>query len=752
MLSITKAELDKHNALTPSLAPHIQGIVNAITFTTVDPRMKAVIAVAQLTTFASQFKRRIELWDDTLVPINAISMVITGSGGGKDSSVKAARKCFRDGYNRINDEVHNREKLNAIAAAQDAGESTPELEYVYKQYMKPIPPVDIMPTTGPGLIQHINDIADLDLTSGFMYTGEFSDELAYNQDMTENIKILSETYDTGDKEVKYTKGAEHRSAVIEAQAVNALLVGSPGHILYDPSTRKKFDIAIMSKLARRMHLCYAPDRIPEPDFTQYSDPIAAMLKYEDDIEEESLKARNAMADEIRKITDFGIKTSNQPITVSREVEHLFKVYKRYNSELVESLPSQDTTYALIRRHLQWKSIKLAGALAIFDLSSEILPKHYIQAMQFAELLDNDMEHFEADLNKSTYERFVDYVHTIVDNSGKASVSAHDIRKLGFLSTVSQQKLQELVTLCSGYDTNGIFKINDDGGAITYESIIKTDVVGVSYKPIDNSALNAAIATGNSTSVRDAKHNISLTTAYGFECLDANFTQLGELLEGDFAYSPFKFRNGVRGKDNILGGTKWVVLDIDATTISASEAHFMLSDLNHYVALSSDPNNEFKYRVIIELDSIVELNGVTWKAFYSSIADDLALKVDPLPQSQIFFSYANRPVMSVIDAEPLKARKYLMAAHEAVASKQPKPISSANAKTKLDDFAVTFDFAMDCENGEGSRQVIRAMYYAKDLGADLDYCLNLYQDIQDYWVAPFPPERDEAMRAQITRMF
>jgi len=82
MLELCKAELNAHSALQPQLNPITQSIVNAIPFTTVDPRMKAVIAVAQLTNFAAQFKRNIILWDDTSVPINSISFVVTGSGNG----------------------------------------------------------------------------------------------------------------------------------------------------------------------------------------------------------------------------------------------------------------------------------------------------------------------------------------------------------------------------------------------------------------------------------------------------------------------------------------------------------------------------------------------------------------------------------------------------------------------------------------------------------------------------------------------
>lgn len=81
MLELTHAELAKYDAFAPTLNPFLQQIVNAIPYS-VDPRMKSVIAVTQLTVFASQFRRNVMLWDGTSVPINAISFVVTGSGQG----------------------------------------------------------------------------------------------------------------------------------------------------------------------------------------------------------------------------------------------------------------------------------------------------------------------------------------------------------------------------------------------------------------------------------------------------------------------------------------------------------------------------------------------------------------------------------------------------------------------------------------------------------------------------------------------
>lgn len=83
MLLQTKELLDQVNAFNDDQNHYLKNIVKAINFPTVNKRMKAVIAISQITAFSSQFRRNIALWDDaTEVPINAISFVICGSGAG----------------------------------------------------------------------------------------------------------------------------------------------------------------------------------------------------------------------------------------------------------------------------------------------------------------------------------------------------------------------------------------------------------------------------------------------------------------------------------------------------------------------------------------------------------------------------------------------------------------------------------------------------------------------------------------------
>lgn len=752
MLEVTKEELNKVQALTPTLHPLITSITNAITHYSVPHKMKSVIAVHHIIAFAAQFNRKIELWDQTQVPINGISFVICGSGVGKDSSHRAAYRCFEPGYELISKSLEAIARKRAIAAADNDGQDCPDDYEVYKKYLNPIPPFETAVTTGPGLIKLLNDAARHDTLATSIYSGEVGDLLTYSADIADNLTILAETYDLGIKEVKYTKGEEHRSAAVSGSSLSALLMGSPV-MLYDDSVKYRFQTAFMSKLARRSFFCFELEELPPPDFTECDNPAKAEIDNERKLQTQAAHARFAMKDGVINITNYNLPKHGKSITVSDEVFEYYTLYKRYNTEVVTNSTNRESTSALIRRHLQWKALKLAGAFAIMDMSDTIELHHYVAATQFCESLSFDMEIFERELNKSYYERFSDYCHTLTLNDSKAVVDVHDIKKRGFLANVSKQKLQEMINLAASYDKEGIYSIVGEGAAIQYEPIIRTDVIGISFKPIDNTALNLAVESGNPDTIRDAKHTISVSTAYGYEVADTTFPELADLLAGDFAYSPFKFRNGVRGKDNIISGTKYIVLDVDDSVLTASEAHFMLSDINHHIALSSDPNNEYKFRILIELDSVVDLSPIAWKHFYLAIAEDLALKVDPLPQSQIFFSYAGRPVLSNLDASPLPVRDYIMIANEKAAIKEiAKQVTPAQSKALLADPLNTFSYSFESPMGSGSRNMIRAAYHARDLGATREQTLQLINDINEYWEYPMEPTRLDKLLDQVSRMF
>jgi len=227
----------------------------------------------------------------------------------------------------------------------------------------------------------------------------------------------------------------------------------------------------------------------------------------------------------------------------------------------------------------------------------------------------------------------------------------------------------------------------------------------------------------------------------FDYIESTFAELADLLEQDAIYSNFKFIDGKRGKANIDTGTNWVILDIDKSHITDEEAHLLFSDINHHICRTSDPDNPNKFRMLIELNAIVDINDIQWRYFIEAIADELNLIVDILPKAQIYYSYVGRTVHSVTDAEKLPTKELIIKASKRQASKPKAPkLTTAQATSALEDHWNTFQYAFEAQNGEGSRMLIRAGLHAIDLGAQWDYVEDLVNRINDYWESQMDQER------------
>ncbi len=751
MLEVLQTELTKYGAFETQLPDIIERIAEAIPYQTIPDRMKCTIAASEITLFASQFRRNIKTWDDSSVPINAVGFVITGSGQNKDSSVNAARRCFAIGYEMIADKRKALAKRHAIQLAQEAGVQPPYTWETYRQFYRNPNPLFVAPSTTEGFIQHLNDLDADGIGSGYLYSGEFGAELSTSPTFVDNLKLISEVYDLGNKEVKVLKARENQSRELKGLPVSAFFVGSPSNILYDESIKRKFKVEFSTKLARRSFFCFVPQTIAEPIF----EDIDTMLAYEDANDKIALEARNSILDGIKHITEVNLAKVGVEIPVDEAVHRLFNVYKRYNSELADRLPKLYQISMLVRRHLQWKALKLAGAIAIFNQHESVSLDDYVHAIRFCELLDKDMQMFENELVKEPYEVFADYIRSIAVD-GKSYLTLHALRKLGYLPLAGgkpEQKMKDLVHLAASYDSTAMYEVTSQG--IAFEGIEPVKDIVVTYKSIDNSPIFKVIANeGSKDELTKAKELVAFSAQTELEQYSCSFADLADLLHGDYAYSPFQFKDGLRKKENLLPGTKWLVFDIDDSCITAEEAHMLLEDINHHIALSTNPNNQFKFRVLVELDAVIDIPALTWKHFYSSVAESLSLKADPLPQSQLFFSYSTSPVYSVTDGNPISIRNHLMAANDKVKEKPSvaRPLTTVQAKAAIEDPFTTFHYAYECpNNGTGSRTLARAAMHAKDLGMSTDEIIELVHDINDFWTSPMNAERMEStIIAQIKR--
>ncbi len=768
MLKMYEDHLKQEGVFNKELSPFMHQMCDTVTGD-VSYNMKLSIAVSELMLYASQFRRYIKLpADKTPIPVNSISFVLASSGANKDRTVKAIRSSLSKGYHKI-DMARKRLATNAaIQIAKAEGRDEPDKWENHKEFYRSPATLFAAMTNSSAYLDHLADIESLKLGAGFMYTGELGSEMETNADMIPSIRVMSELYDVGYKEAKPLKNKESQTPEIKNLAVSALFIGSHENLLFDEKIKALFKKEFSTKLARRSFFTFSPEEV---EATHY-DSIKETLRMEQEIEDMVTITRDTLNDLSEKIADCNISDGNQvPMVLEQDAKDIYDIYLRYNKERAKKVPRRFPISVLVRQHAQWKALKLAGALAIFGCHKTITKQDLIYAISYVELIDGDMAKFETELVKEKYEVFSDYMQSrVVD--GKSSITLHALKKLQYITgTGAAIKMKELINSASSYDPQGVYSIVDN--SIHYETIVKTDVTGASFLEDNYTELANAYKNGSTKDqIGHIKRDMAARAVGGYIYQEVTFPQLSGLLSTDVAFSMFglkspaegakyneqknphlakpEYRNlGVRGRENISTGTTWICFDVDNSKLKDEEVHYIIGDINHHIARTSDPDNPYKFRVIVQLDASVNLDPKTWKYFIDSVSEDLGIEIDELPQSQITFGYSGRTVLSVTDGTPIEVKDHLMYAAGQMADPTPKKELTPKEKSLLlsTPFS-TFEKAFNAPHGKGSRYLHKAAYKSFKLGATTEETIQLMHEISKYWDYPMPDYRLQALAEQI----
>jgi len=412
-------------------------------------KMKILMTATELTVFASHLRKPI-LWHGANIPVNIISFLVGGSGAGKGLSVKSVAGLVEEGYQKINTYRTKHAKAQAVMAAEDDGKSPT----AWRKYYSPPRDLKAAISTLPGTMKHLAALESGILGAGYMYVDEVGSELVSNADLSENIVALAVGYDSGEIPAKIVKDDANQVPAIHNLPYSALMFGSPANIIFDEKVKKKFKDEFSTKLSRRTSFSFVKEDPKRLHFSSNEESRAHARA-------ERNKTQEAKKNWVPWFSHLVDTTTHKPLTVTEEVEDLFSDYQNYNEWLSDTYIKQYPMSILHRQHLQWKSLKIAGALAILENSEEVTAKHFVEAVRFSEMYAGDMLEFEKELEKEPYELFADYMQATATN-GYLSISAHKLRKMGFVrgTGATPGKLLELIELARSYDNTNTYQYAD----------------------------------------------------------------------------------------------------------------------------------------------------------------------------------------------------------------------------------------------------------------------------------------------------
>jgi len=179
---------------------------------------------------------------------------------------------------------------------------------------------------------------------------------------------------------------------------------------------------------------------------------------------------------------------------------------------------------------------------------------------------------------------------------------------------------------------------------------------------------------------------------------------------------------------------------------------MLEDINHHIALTSDENNHYKFRVIVELDAPVSLDNLTWRYFIESIGSYLSLQVDLLARSAVCFGYKGRKILTTMGQSRIEIKDHILIATEKAQNKeaQAKEYTPKEKKDMVNNSFVTFEFAFNAIAGDRHRTMMATIYKAMSLGMTDQQIYDLLDEINNYMEEPLSSKRLKVVKSAVPK--
>ena len=421
------------------------------------------------------------------------------------------------------------------------------------------------------------------------------DEVGSN--MTANVDVLNtflELYDVGIVKQKLIKNtAENiRSEELPGNTpTNLMMFGTPTKLLDGGKTEEEFKQFLETGYARRLLFGYTT----ETHRTKYA---SARERYRQMVDND-LAAQ--MTQVQNKFASYAKKPFNPILRISEENSIYLIEYQMLCEEQADEFKDHMAIHKAEMAHRYYKALKLAGAYAFSDNSSEITQDHLDYAIS---VVEDSGEAFHALMRKQgTYERLANYLA----DCGKEVTQHELIEELPFYRGSEPQR-RDIMTLAQsyGYKNNIIIRrrTQDDIEFFSGETLRETD-------------MNALLV------------GISRDIAQGYRTdYPVPFTQLHKLTAAEnFHYTAHGFVNGHRISDNAIPCFDMIILDCDGD-VSISTVKILLEDYMFFISTTKRHTQDInRFRLILPMSHRIKLAPEEYSRFMINVFDWLPFPVD-----------------------------------------------------------------------------------------------------------------------------
>jgi hypothetical protein len=553
-----------------------------------------------LAKLASNMRATVVTKDRGEIPVNLYALALATSGFGKGHSVNVMENEFIRGFKKrftedtmpIIAEKHLWDIANdrALRKGTDQQEEYDKVEGEYRR--AGAFPFTFDSGTPPAVKQLRHKLLLAGCGSINLQIDEIGSNLLGSVDV---LTLFLELYDQGIVKQKLTKNTNEnqRSEEIDGKTpTNALLFGTPSKLLDGGQTEDQFYSFLETGYARRCIFGYGQhDRkafnsmSPEEIYKRLIQPANHNLV-------------NKWANQFDKLADpamFGWK-----MVVEDDVAIRLLEYKIACEMSADNMADHEEIRKAELSHRYFKALKLAGAYAFIDESSEVEMDHLMQAIL---LVEESGAAFQTILNREkTYVKLAKYIASV----GSEVTHADLLEALPFYKSGNAAR-NEMMTLATawGYKKHIIIK--------------KSFIDGIEFfkgETLEETDLNEMV-------VAYSDH-----WAYHYLGERVPFDQLHVMTQAKgMHWANHFFKNGHRAEENVFAGFNMVVIDVDGD-ISLDAAHELMKEYKFMTYTTKrHTEEENRFRLILPINYMLELDSEEYKEFMNNVMGWLPFKTD-----------------------------------------------------------------------------------------------------------------------------